>query len=174
MEKTRTVCFSGHRRVDFDMDDSYMGKMLQNELIMIIKNSIKSGFNTFCTGMAQGFDIIAAEAVLKERYNHAECIKLICIIPYRGQENKWGEKWKRRYDNALKASDDFYVLNDRFVIGCYHERNRFLVDNSSRLVGLHSGKTGGTEHTFKYAQEKGLEIINLWDKLGDAEDERTN
>jgi len=168
-DKGSSVCFSGHRYVYFNMEDSAKGRILQKELTIAIKDAIKNGFHTFYTGMAQGFDIIAAEAVLRERHNHQECVKLICVVPYRGQEDKWNEKWRKRYDSVMKASDGVVLCNEEFITGCFHERNRFLVDNTSLLICLHSGKHGGTKHTFKYAKEQGLQIINIWDKLGGSD-----
>jgi len=173
MDRMQAVCFSGHRNVHFNMDDSDIGRIFQQELTNTIKNAINAGYNTFYTGMAKGFDIIAAEAVLHERYDHQESIKLMCIIPYRGQESKWAQKWQKRHDRVLKASDGVQVLNDGFVTGCYHERNRHLVDNASLLIGLYSGKAGGTSHTFDYAEQRGLKIVNIWDKLGGYLLERT-
>ena len=92
-------------------------------------------------------------------------ISLVGVIPFAGQELKWSGKWRARHDSILRAADKIITLNSRYIRGCYHERNRYLVDNSRRLIGLCSEKTGGTRHTFDYAEKSGIEIVNLWHTL---------
>jgi len=172
MYRGKSVCFSGHRRVHFDMDDSFLGEKMQKALKHSIQTAINEGFTAFYTGMAQGFDIIAGEAVIQTKYSCNTEITLFCIVPYRGQETKWSKKWRQRHDQLLK-NGEIICLNDSYITGCFHERNKYLVDNSARLIGLYSGKSSGTRHTFDYAEKSGLEIINIWDKLEDNY-ERTN
>jgi len=109
-----SVCFSGHRRVAFDMDAPHFQRILTEA----VEDAINMGYENFYTGMAQGFDIVAAEVVLRARYNHANAIKLHCIIPYRGQENRWSEKWLKCHDNVLKAADSIVCLNPVYTTGC--------------------------------------------------------
>lgn len=42
---------------------------------------------------------------------------------------------------------------------CIFERNRFMVNNSSLLIALFSGKNGGTKSTIEYAKKQGLNIV---------------
>jgi len=153
------------------MDDSYLGDKLKKLLDKIIIDVVNQGYDTFYTGMAQGFDIIAAEAVLRARDALIKTqINLVAVIPYRGQESSWGKKWKDRHDKILRACDKIEVLNETMITGCFHERNRFLADHATLLISLFSGKQGGTAHTTQCAAEKGLHIINLWNEL----EEKTN
>jgi uncharacterized phage-like protein YoqJ len=164
-DKAKSCCFSGHRSAHFDMDASYMGGIMQDVLKKAIEDAIAAGFATFHSGMAMGFDIIAAEMVIKQKYAATGEISLISVIPFAGQEKKWSKKWRERHDAILRAADKIIVLNPNYIRGCYHERNRYLVDNSTRLIGLWGDKAGGTKHTFDYAAKAGIEIINLWQVL---------
>ena len=164
-DKTKCCCFSGHRAAHFDMDDSFMGDVLREALKGAINDAIAEGFTTFYSGMAMGFDIIAAEVLLKQKYAAAAEISLVSVVPFAGQEKKWGKKWRTRHDDVLRAADSIIVLNDHYIRGCYHERNRYLVDNSARLIGFLGDKAGGTKHTFDYAEKCGLEIVNLWQEI---------
>ncbi|MCL2397456.1 MAG: SLOG family protein [Defluviitaleaceae bacterium] len=165
MDKTRACCFSGHRSVHFDMDFSHMGYVFQGVLKKAIQQAIADGYRFFYGGLARGFDIIAAEVVIKEKYSRNDVdLTIISVAPFRGHELKWGQPWRERHDAVLKASE-IQVLNDRFIQGCYHERNRHMVDNSSRLIGFYSGKSGGTKHTFDYARDRGIDIVNIWDEV---------
>jgi len=152
------------------MDASYMGGVLRDMLQKAVHEAMDVGFKTFYSGMAIGFDIIAAEIVMQEKQGRSDDeINLIAVVPFLQQEAKWGAKWRKRHDDVLRAADKIVVLNERYIRGCYHERNRYLVDNSARLIGLFSGKTGGTSHTFAYAEKEGLDIVNLWQSIDSQE-----
>jgi len=160
-----SCCFSGHRKVHFDMDTSYMGDIMQDALKAAIIAAIAEGYKTFLSGMAMGFDIIAAETVLKLKYDHGQDISLLCILPFRGQELKFSQKWRTRHELVLRNADKINALNEQYVTGCYYERNRYLVDHSSRLICLYGEKSGGTKHTFNYAEKSGIRIVNLWPEM---------
>ena len=142
-----------------------MGKIMQKMLDYAIKDAVYQGFQIFYIGMAQGFDIIAGEAILRIKAEGLSEIKLNCILPFKGQDGKWSKDWRRRHDLILRAADSIEIINDAYTTGCYHERNRFLVDNAQRLIVLYSGKQSGTGHTVAYARKKGIEIVNLWEGL---------
>ena len=40
-----------------------------------------------------------------------------------------------------------------------HERNQFMIDNSSLVISLFNGKPGGTKKTLDYAKQQGLDIV---------------
>jgi len=163
--KNNSACFSGHRRVHFDMTESYMGDIMQRALKSAISAAIADGFTTFYTGMAKGFDIIAAEIVLEQKYATAAQLRLISVLPFSGHEDGFGKPWHKRHDNILRNADEIISLNPGHTPGCYHERNRYLVDHSNRLICLYSGKPGGTKHTHDYAEKSGIQIINLWPQI---------
>ena len=50
--------------------------------------------------MCEGFDLIAAEEVLnlKKEYPH---IHLKCVVPFKGQAERYTQADKRRYDTIL-------------------------------------------------------------------------
>ena len=166
MGKDKSCCFSGHRSAHFDMNSSFMGDILYEVLKKAVREAMDEGFTNFYSGMAIGFDIIAAEITIQEKQiRSGQEISLIAVVPFSGQEQKWGAKWRKRHDEVLRAADKIVVLNTRYIRGCYHERNRYLVDNSARLIGFFGGKPGGTAHTFAYAEKENLEIINLWQNI---------
>ena len=48
-----------------------------------------------------------------------------------------------------------------FTAGCYHERNRYMVDNSSKLICYYDGSGGGTGYTVEYVKKRSIQIVNL-------------
>jgi len=165
INRAAACCFSGHRKAHFDIDASHMGDIFKTALKTAITDAIAYGYNHFYTGMAMGFDIIAAEIVLDLKYSINTDISLIGIMPHKGHEQKMPKAWRHRHNIILRNADNAIILNPHHIQGCYQERNRHLVDHSSLLICLHSGKPGGTAHTHDYAQKSGLQIINLWPQL---------
>lgn len=115
---------------------------LQMHLEAEIRKAIADGFSVFITGMARGVDIWAAEIVLQLR-NEGQPIQLICAIPYEGFEMRWTAEWQQRYRAVIYAADDVNFVCVSRCRGCYHIRNRWLVDHSSRVIAVYSGQTGG-------------------------------
>ncbi|MCL2169250.1 MAG: SLOG family protein, partial [Defluviitaleaceae bacterium] len=91
-------------------------------------------------------------------------IRLICVIPHKGQEAAWNRRWRGRFNEVLIHADDHEYLHDEYITGCFHERNRVLVNSCQRLICFDSGRAGGTRHTVEYAQEQGVEIVNIWEE----------
>jgi len=148
----------------FDMDVSFMGEVLKERLLSAIKDAADADFTNFYSGMAIGFDILAAEAVLREKQAGAK-ISLVAVVPFNGQDSKWSAKWRKRHNAILEAADKVIVLRPAYARTIYYERNRYLVDNSARLIGFYNGKSGGTAYTFDYAKDQETQIVNLWDSV---------
>ncbi|MDE7082403.1 MAG: DUF1273 domain-containing protein [Clostridia bacterium] len=159
--KSKSVCFTGHRSQKlpwgFNEDDERclaMKATLKSE----IEKAIQNGYDTFYCGMALGFDIICAETLieLREKYD----IFIIGAIPCKNQERKWPKDCKERYQNLLAQLNSVRCKYDAYNgAACMHERNRYMVDNSSLLIALFNGEEGGTKYTVDYARNKGLQVV---------------
>jgi uncharacterized phage-like protein YoqJ len=167
-------CFTGYRPEKFgfpliDSDPNY--RILMERLTAAVNDRIASGCKVFYTGMARGFDIIAAEYVeLIARFN--KDIKLIAVVPFKGQENSWEIEWQERYNRLLNSCYSVVTLSDTYKRGVYHNRNRYMVDRSCSVIAYFDGKAGGTGSTVEYAEKKGLGVINIFRK--DLYSEETN
>ncbi|MGN1373256.1 MAG: SLOG family protein [Candidatus Coproplasma sp.] len=142
MSKEKSCAFTGHRNVRDDLD--------LNKLTSVIKILIDNGVTTFYNGMARGFDLIAAECVLKLKKEYPQ-IKLIACVPCPDQEKYYSNEDKITYYKVLKACDEMKVLSNRYNKGCMLMRDRFMVDNSSHLIAYYRGEDGGTRYTLNYA-----------------------
>ena len=118
------------------------------------------GCRTFYTGMARGFDIIAAESVLLLKKS-GKPVRLFCVLPFAEQVNGFEEPWHTKYAKITDEADEVIILSDAYYKGCYAKRNTFMVDNSDYVITWFDSKKGGTENTLKYAAKKGRYIINL-------------
>ncbi len=110
--------------------------------------------------MAEGFDMIATEILIKLRKTYN--IKIIAIVPCLGQELKWKPCQQERYKKLLSCCDEVIVLSNHYYIGCMNDRNKFMVDNSCVCIACWNGCPSGTGNTVKFAKQKGnkVRIIN--------------
>lgn len=140
-ESKKTCAFTGHRELQEDFS--------LKELKKQIKRLIEEGVEIFYNGMARGFDLISAKAVLafRRKYKH---IKLIACIPCFEQERGYTDKEKKEYAKILKKVDEKVMVSERYFNGCMQLRDRYMADRADVLVTYCKRKTGGTAYTVNY------------------------
>lgn len=163
--ETKSCCFTGYRpeKFPFEFNDNNSDyTAFENSLTDIICKLCENGCYTFYSGMAMGFDIVAAECVLlaRELYSAAP-INLVCALPFIEQSRSFPTAWAKRYKKIISQADEVILTSDKYYSGCYMRRNRFMVDNSDFVVTWFDGKTGGTKNTVDYAKRLGRTVINL-------------
>ncbi|MDO4618684.1 MAG: SLOG family protein [Clostridia bacterium] len=146
--KNNTVCFTGHRNIP--QRDT---KNIEDKLYTEIEKLISEGFTDFISGGAKGFDSLASYMVIKH-IKEGKKIRLHMAYPY-----------KRAMTLKDKEINDFaetitYVC-EHYHSGCFHERNRFMVDKSAVVVCYLTEDKGGTYYTVCYAKEKDKKIIKI-------------
>ena len=155
------ACFTGHRsqKLPWRFDESDVRCLAMKELAKLeIENAIlNEGITHFISGMALGFDMIAAELVLELKKLYPNII-LECAIPCKGQESKWPILQQKRYHDILKQADKIRCIYSHYEDGCMQERNKYMINNLSLVIALYNGMPGGTQQTLNYAKEKGLKV----------------
>lgn len=150
-ERQHTVAFTGHR--------TYAGEAAE-ELYARIDRLAAAGATTFLSGMARGFDLAAAEAVLRRR-REGLAVRLVAVVPFASQAASFPEEDRNRFRRILTEADEVIVLSPKYYPGCYQARNDFLVDHAAHLIAWYNGARGGTQYTFLRAARLGLAIHNL-------------
>lgn len=122
------------------------------------------GYRRFLTGMAEGFDLLAAERVLALR-TAGICPEacIVAVVPFAGQERNYGRRWMEAYRTVAEAAAEVVTLSDHYYRDCFLRRNDYLVDHSSALVCCFDGRRGGTAYTVSRARRRGLWIENVLD-----------
>lgn len=163
--KEKTVAFSGHRTnriAKFTADREKLFREVSFDTFVAIESyCIKKGYHTFLSGMCEDFDLIAAEEVLnlKKEYPH---IHLKCVVPFKGQAERYTQADKRRYDTILAQADEVVTLQDGYTEGCFLRRNNYLLENSAFLMVYYdSVAVGGTFYTLKRAVEQKKKFANV-------------
>ena len=176
-DRLTTVAFTGHRTYDGQAAAA---------LRATVGELYARGFRTFLCGMAMGFDLAAAEAVLACRDSQTASVfspavasvsaffpephsphmpmpglRLVAVIPFRGQESRFPAVDRERFRRVLAAADHSVTLSPSYHAGCYAVRNNYLVEHAALLVAWYDGSPGGTHYTVRRALVRGLEFINL-------------
>lgn len=150
-DRQTTAAFTGHRTYADDVPEA-----LRANLDLLYARGIR----TFLCGMAVGFDLAAAEAVLVRRALQPD-IRLVAVVPFEGQEKRFSEADRVRYGRILGLTDATIVLSQAYHRGCYAVRNDYLIDHASVLIAWYDGSAGGTHYTVQRALRRHLEIVNL-------------
>ena len=151
-----SLFFTGHRNVPSEEKE-----IITKRVSSSIEVFIRKGYKTFICGGALGFDSIAAECVIEKKTAHPE-IRLLLALPCRDQTAAWSDTSDlARYKTILGRADDIYYAENFYKKGCMHKRNRWMADNSSVCIAYLKTNRGGTAYTYKYAEDKGLQMINL-------------
>lgn len=163
MNRAHTCCFTGSRpaKLGFDWQaQPYILAMLRRDLRAAIVRAIQQDYTHFITGMSQGFDLWAAEEVLNLQKDYPQ-IELICALPFPSMERQWPDYWQRLF-NAAHAGNIVCTIAPAYRQGCFLERDRFMVEQSSRVICWYTGNKGGTKYTHDYAKRQGCYIENLY------------
>lgn len=149
MGTEKTCCVTGHRDIPEEKMDRIQ-KLLRQEILA----AIEDGYTHFISGFATGADLLFADIIaeLKEIYP----ITLEAAIPYPGRMKTPDETFQR----LIRCCDTVKIHSDSYFKGCYMRRNRYLVDQSQRVIAVYDGRpTGGTAATVRYAKGKDVRVV---------------
>ena len=154
-------CFTGHRPEHLlwmKDEKSDRTQKLKEKLSLVIDSAIKDGYTDFYCGMARGIDTFAAEIVI-EKAKTDKNIHLHAALPCPEQNMEWSETEKQRFEKILSCASTKTVISPMYTDTCMLARNRFMVDNSQRVIAVWNGFfRGGTAYTVRYAKKEKKEI----------------
>ena len=164
MNIQKTVCFSGHRpeKFNFPLTNEYPEylRLLETTRDAILE-AIDDGYDNFMVGMAGGFDLVAASVFyeLKDAKYIPGKVRFTAVLPFTGHRPT--KDWLDIHQAVLEEADEVITVAEKYSSRAYLERNRLMVDRSSRLICYCASLTGGTAYTVKHAARNGLKIVNL-------------
>ncbi|MCR4861640.1 MAG: DUF1273 domain-containing protein [Ruminococcus sp.] len=159
---SRSACFTGHREI------AENPKKLSERLYNVLEKLVaEEGIIDYYAGGACGFDTIAALDVLKLRSKYSE-VKLHLVLPCSNEEQtrNWTPTQKYDFKNVLSREDSIEYTSERFFKGCMGKRNARLVECAADycICYYDEQKKGGTAQTVRMSKDKGLTVINLFEK----------
>ena len=149
-------CFTGHRKIPPALSGDIHKRLVQTIERLYRDNHIV----TYYAGGAQGFDTLASEAVIERRADISD-LRLVVVMPHAEQAARWSAEDWARHKHITDAADELICLAEHYYRGCMQRRNRYLVDHSDACVCYLTEPTSGTAYTVRYAQNKGLPILNM-------------
>lgn len=156
-DKSKSLAFTGHRSVPVERQNE-----IRARLVEAVSLAYKSGITCFYSGMAMGFDLMAAETVLSLKGKYPD-IRLITVVPFRRQNCRWPSTERERYQRIISQADRVIVLSEHYFKGCLLRRNDFMLEHSCGVIAYYDGKPyGGTFYTCKEARKRCMDIINLY------------
>ena len=155
--KAVTAAFTGHRYMDASQREQ-----VKRRLTQAVEDAYGKGIRNFISGFAIGFDMMAAEVVVSLKRNHPD-ITLTAASPFKGQASRFSFYDRKRYDRLLEVADEVIVLSESYYPRCFLERDEFMVNNSSMLIGYYDGREkGGTFYTIRKAMAQNIPIVNVY------------
>ena len=152
-----TAAFTGHRWYDSSRKHS-----VRKRIEECVREAYRNGITNFISGMAIGFDLVAAEVVLS-LIQECPAITLTAVLPFREQASRFNELNKCRYYKCLSQADDIVILSNDYTAKGYLERDRFMVEHSALLIACYDGRNRGcTFWTVNYAARTGKNVINIY------------
>jgi uncharacterized phage-like protein YoqJ len=125
-----------------------------------VERLISFGYETFVSGGALGFDMLAAEAVIDLRQKYPG-IRLILAIPCTDHDAKWSVNEQIRFSVIKRYADGYVYVSDAYTSRCMLKRNRYMVDNSSHCISYCMRSDGGTAYTVRYASAQGVPVTEI-------------
>lgn len=169
--KEKTACFTGHRPEKLpDKGDrnSTATKIIKSMIYAQIQNAIDDGYDTFIVGMQRGVDLWAGEAVLSVMPKAP--VSLVSVLPFKdfGSNFKNADRWT--FERVLEASRAVVTVCGSYTKDCMRQRNRYMVEHSSRIIGVCDNMRSGTGQTLGYARKMGLDmhIIRIDELFGSS------
>ena len=154
-DKDKTACFTGHR-----LFSQKKIERIEKRLDEEIDRLINEGITNFISGGEIGFDHSAASMIIAKKYEGVH-VKLIFALPCRNQDENWTDIQKYLYNSLLSEADEIYYISEEYTRDCMKKRNYYMVDNSAYCICALSRAKSGTGQTVRYAEQQGLQIINV-------------
>ncbi len=152
--------FTGHRAIEYRHRERIRG-----ELRYAIAMAYENGLRTFFSGGALGFDIIAADEVIRAKDTYPD-IRLVMLIPCADQDRLWTYEQKREYSRVLSLADEVVYISDKpYFDGCMRLRNEALVDRCKMLIAYVGRSRSGAAQTMRMAEARGKIVHNIFPLL---------
>ncbi len=140
----KVCCVTGHR----DLPQNQIN-YVKAALLREIEQAIVDGFTCFMSGFAEGVDQYFVEMVMEKQKNNP-VLELTAVIPYQKRLDSLRAKaWTNK---MLENCNNVIVIQEEYQPSVYSRRNRYMVENSDRVIAVYDGrKKGGTVITIRFA-----------------------
>lgn len=164
----QTVAFTGHRKERILQgvgNDPRILAQIREAVAGMVTELYGQGHKEYYTGMANGFDMAAAEAVLQVKEEYGD-IMLVAAVPFRKQPLWFDAEDQLLYTCLLERVDRVVMVSENYHKGCYLRRDEYMVRKADVIVAYWDlVPKGGTFYTVSKALESGKPVINLYERM---------
>ena len=146
------VAFTGHRSYNHEACSA---------LHDCVVRLYAEGARTFRVGMAEGFDLAAAEAVVNLMAQHEDVV-LEAYIPYPSFAARFSTIDHERYNQIISKCSRVVYVAEAYHPAVYRLRNDMLVDEAQVVVAWWNGRASGTGYTVGKGRSRRCRIMNLY------------
>ena len=159
-QRRATCCFTGHRDLPL-WEEEKVRTRLRYRLMPMIFDRVAY----FAVGGGLGFDLLAAEYLLKVRDEFKKQIRIISVLPYPAYYAGWPEEDIRRQEEIIRRSDKVVCACTEERSDAWRIRNKMMLDGSAHCVCYCRRLTGKTADAVRYAMRQGVILHNTssWD-----------
>ena len=148
MEKT--CCIIDYRDIPKESETN-----VRCDLIREVYDAVYSGYRKVLTGAAAGAGLIFLDVIAGLREAAKLDVVVEAVIPYRGRL----QTIESMFQKLIKQCDNVHIFSEIYRKSAYTEHNRFMVDNSQRVIVFSDGRGfGETAKVIEYARTQGKEI----------------
>lgn len=110
------------------------------------------------SGMTLGWDTALALAAIMCH------IPVIAAVPCKEQDKFWNKDNQETYKDILNHPlvTTHYVSDLPYTNMCMQERNKWMVNNCTKVLALWDGSNGGTANCINYAKKMNREVLNVY------------
>lgn len=168
ISKDKAVAFTtGYRaeKVLCDTEDKNLLNVIYTELYRVVSELYKQGYTHYYSGMSEGIDMLAANAVLDFKEEHPD-VRFMAVIPFKWQQERYSTTGENDYKAICSEADEIVTLDEESAGNDFYlQRNEYLVEHCSAMVCYHDGQCNVMTYTYNYAEKAKMPIINLCDRL---------
>ena len=162
------VAFTGHRKeriLQGNGNNLLTLAQIKDAVVEMVTELYGKGYKAYYTGMANGFDMIAAEAVLQVREEYGDIV-LIAAVPFRKQPLWFDAEDQLLYARLLERTNRGEMVSENYHKGCYLRRDEYMVRKADMIIAYWDHvPDGGTFYTMNKALESGKPVINLYERM---------
>lgn len=126
----------------------------------IVEELYRKGICFYLVGGELGFDMLAAEHLIRFRDNPPRRkIMIYSVLPCRGWNASWPDCLQQRQERILKLSDRVICVSKQFTED-RARRNEILINSSAHCISLCNKRNERVAETLKEAMECGVVIHN--------------
>ena len=162
------MVFTGHRKERILQgcgNNPQILAQIREAVAGLVTELYGQGYREYYTGMANGFDMTAAEAVLQVREEYGY-ITLIAAVPFRKQPLWFDAEDRLLYARLLERMDRVVMVSENYHKGCYLRRDEYMVRKADTVIAYWDlVPKGGTFYTVSKALEIGKSVINIYESM---------